>query len=92
VMKRQHLKQELYRQFGGTKQERTAVARMAMDLVDSGHLRDDLGSQPTVSQLCGHLSDAPDAYSLTERWNWWIGSLEIAFGGYLDFRLREDMQ
>ncbi len=89
---RQQLEQELFRRFGGTDEQRRAVARQATDLLDSEQLIEDLGTQPTVPQLCNHLADAPDGYALPERWNWWIGSLELAFGGYLEFRLHEPLE
>lgn len=84
---KEQLESEFARRFDGSEANRVAVARQASDLLDSKQLIDDLGTQPTTEQLCEHLSDAPDGYTLAERWNWWIGSLELAFGGYLEFRL-----
>jgi len=80
------------RQFDDSEAKRVAVARQAGDLLDSKQLIDDLGTQPTPEQLCEHLSDAPDGYTLAERWNWWIGSLELAFGGYLEFRVHGESE
>ena len=28
---------------------------------------------------------APDDHGLVERWNWWMGALELAYGGYRQF-------
>jgi len=32
-----------------------------------------------------HLGDAPDGSSLVERWNWWLGALDAAYGDYYDY-------
>jgi hypothetical protein len=35
-----------------------------------------------------HLGDAPDDSSLVDRWNWWLGALDVAYGGYDEFTVR----
>ncbi len=64
-----------------------AVARAAGDLADSGRYQEDVGADLTVDHVIEELQDAPDDHDLVERWNWWIGSLELAYGGYDQFRV-----
>lgn len=73
--------------FGGTPAERRVVARQARDLADSGALERDRGHAPTVETLVADLADAPSG-GPADRWNWWIGSLEVAYGGYEPFAVR----
>jgi hypothetical protein len=68
-----------------TVDERRVVARAAGDLADSRQYREDAGSAIGPQTLVEELADAPDEHSLVERWNWWIGSLEAAYGGYRAF-------
>jgi hypothetical protein len=63
------------------------VVRQAMDLNESGQYRADTGTELTVAELLEHIADAPDD-GLVERWNWWVGSLELAYGGYAEFEVR----
>ena len=72
--------------FGGTAPERRAVARTAGDLADAGKLEADLGAELTTAFVLEHLSDAPEG-SPAERWNWWMGALDVAYGGYGRFRV-----
>jgi hypothetical protein len=74
--------------FGGTDAQRRVVARQARDLADSGQLAADRGVEPTVDSVIDDMADAPDDCDLVERWNWWIGSLETAYGGYERFSVR----
>ncbi len=74
--------------FDGTDAERRVVARQATDLADSGKLASDRGESPTVEDVIADLEDAPDDHDLIERWNWWLGSLETAYGGYERFTVR----
>jgi len=68
--------------------ERRAVVRAARDLTDAGRLTADRGTSPTAETVVAELADAPDGASLAERWNWWIGALELAYGaGYAEFRI-----
>ncbi|MFT4880422.1 MAG: hypothetical protein ACI9HI_000417 [Salinirussus sp.] len=67
-----------------------AVSRQARDLADSGRVAEDLGFELTVDAAVSNLRDAPDDHTLVERWNWWVGALDLSHGGYLRFRVRED--
>ncbi|NKE36665.1 hypothetical protein GWG54_12715 [Natronococcus sp. JC468] len=73
--------------FGGTSGGARVVARQAADLADDGRYRDDTGIPLTDDVVVDELADAPDG-GPPERWNWWMGSLEIAFGGYEPFGVR----
>jgi len=61
------------------------VARAAGDLTDSGAYQADVGADIDETVVVSELRDAPDDCDLIERWNWWIGSLELAYGGYERF-------
>jgi hypothetical protein len=73
--------------FGGSDAERRVVARQARDLADSGKLAADRGEPLTVATVVEELSDAPRG-GPAERWNWWLGSLTLAYGGYEPFGVR----
>ncbi len=75
-------------EFGGTAAERRAIVRSARDLADSGKPSRDRGHALTVPDIIRHLSDAPDDSSLLNRWNWWMGALDVAYGGYDYFTVR----
>lgn len=62
--------------------ERRVVVRAAVDLRDSGHYRETAGRELTPELIVSELRDAPDEHGLAERWNWWMGALELAYGGY----------
>lgn len=85
-----HLRQA----FGGTPGERRAVARAACDLADSGRYRDDHGANLSPQTVVRELADAPGENQggheagVADRWNWWVGSLELAHGGYAEFQVR----
>jgi hypothetical protein len=87
-MDRKRLEKALEAEFGGTEAERRAVARAARDLADSGKPSHDRGHALTVPGVIDHLGDAPDGSSLVERWNWWLGALDAAYGGYDYFTVR----
>jgi hypothetical protein len=74
--------------FEGSKTARRLVTRQAADLLASGRLETDLGIEPTIETVVRNMTDAPDGHGLIERWNWWVGALEFAYGGYLQFRVR----
>lgn len=74
--------------FGGDESERRTVARTARDLDDSGRYAADAGIELTPEHVVVQLADAPDG-GPAERWNWWLGSLEIAYGGYAEFQIRQ---
>lgn len=73
--------------FGGGAGERRAVARQARDLADSGRYADDFDAELTPATVLDELADAPGG-GPAERWNWWLGSLELSHGGYAEFRVR----
>lgn len=73
--------------FGGNSAERRTVARQAVDLADSGEYHRDSGRQLTVELIVDELADAPEG-SPAERWNWWMGVLSFAYGGYEQFAVR----
>lgn len=67
--------------------ERRVVVRAACDLADDGRAAADRGRPLTVEEVVENLRDAPDE-SLPARWNWWLGALEVAYGGYEPFQVR----
>jgi hypothetical protein len=73
--------------FGGDPEERRAVARHARDLADSGRYEADSDVPLTPEHVVVQLADAPEG-GPAERWNWWLGALEFAYGGYTEFTLR----
>ncbi|SFH02604.1 hypothetical protein SAMN04488063_3611 [Halopelagius inordinatus] len=78
---------ELERAFDGRERERTVVARQARDLADSGKPEEDRGEPLTVAEVVRQMGDAPEGSSVSDRWNWWLGSLEAAYGGYREFQV-----
>ena len=78
----------LERAFGGTGAERRVVVRQARDLADDGRADRDRGAPLTVEEIVSNLDDAPADATLPERWNWWLGALEVAYGGYAEFQVR----
>ncbi|MFB6172772.1 MAG: hypothetical protein ABEJ23_09580 [Haloarculaceae archaeon] len=87
-MDRTELERELTEAFEGDDATLRVVSRQARDLADSGKYEADQGADLTVDVVVSNLSDAPDDAPLAERWNWWIGSLDIAHGGYEPFRVQ----
>lgn len=82
--------EELHEQlgrFGGTDAERRAVARQARDMADAGVLERDEGYTLTVERVLDELDDAPEG-SPADRWNWWLGALEVSHGDYERFQVR----
>ena len=73
--------------FAGSDAERRVVVRQAVDLADSGQVTEDRGEPLTVEEVVGNLKDAPDG-SVASRWNWWLGALDVAYGGYEAFQVR----
>ena len=67
------------------------VSRQARDLAESARVAEDLGFEVTAKTVVSNLQDAPDGHTLAERWNWWVGALDLSHGGYLRFRVREDV-
>jgi hypothetical protein len=77
----------LAERFGGTDAERRVVVRQAVDLADSGRAARDRGTALTVAEVVANLAEAPAGDSLPSRWNWWMGALEVAHGGYAEFQV-----
>jgi hypothetical protein len=89
MIDRERLDRALERAFDGGTGERRAVVRAAGDLADSGRLADDRGTALTVETVVRELADAPDDASVSERWNWWVGALAVAYGdAYAQFGVR----
>jgi len=88
---RERLERELAEEFGGDRKTLRAVSRQTRDLADSGRIDDDFGHQLTVETVVDNLGDAPDDHDLVERWNWWVGSLDLSHGGYRRFHVRPDV-
>ena len=87
-------RQELQRVLSGTFDDAGAaavVARQAGDMADGGQFDADFGGELTVETVVENLQDAPAEYSLAERWNWWLGALDISHGGYSRFSVRPDV-
>lgn len=82
------LESTLRTEFDATDWEAHVVARQARDLADSGQIAADFDYELTAAVVVSNLRDAPAEYSLIERWNWWLGSLELSHGGYEQFRIR----
>jgi hypothetical protein len=74
--------------FAGGDEERRVVVRQALDLAASGKAARDRGVALTVEEIVRNLDDAPDG-SVADRWNWWLGALEVAYGGYEPFQVRQ---
>lgn len=88
-MNRELLDLRLQKTFGGTPDERRIVVRQAGDLHDSGRYVETHEAELAVDVIVANLADAPDEYGLVERWNWWVGALDLAYGGYGEFRIRQ---
>ena len=90
-MDRQRLESELADRYDADEDARRVVARQAQDLHDSGRISDDFGFDLTADDVLANLADAPDGHSLIERWNWWMGALDMSHGGYERFHVRPDI-
>lgn len=88
---RERLEDALREEFGADETTLRAVSRQARDLADSGLVAEDFDFEVSVETVIDNLQDAPEGYSVTERWNWWVGSLNLAMGGYRRFRVRPDV-
>ena len=73
--------------FDGTPAERRVVARQARDLADAGLVERDRDDPLTVDVVLDELAGAPSG-GPAARWNWWVGALEVAHGGYERFAVR----
>lgn len=74
-------------EFGGKPGEQRVVARQAVDLHDAGVYEDDTDTELTTDAIIDHLADAPEG-TPANRWNWWMGALDAAYGGYERFTVR----
>ncbi|MCU4926170.1 hypothetical protein OB905_09270 [Halobacteria archaeon AArc-dxtr1] len=81
------LEERLRAEFGGSRGASRVVARQARTLADAGRYERDTGVELTSAIVIEELADAPDG-APPERWNWWLGALEIAYGGYEEFSVR----
>ena len=81
------LELRLQREFGGTRGQARVVVRQAVDLADAGRYEADVGATLTNDVVIEELSDAPSG-TPADRWNWWMGALEVAYGGYEQFAIR----
>lgn len=88
-MNRELLSIRLEKVFGAATAERRVVVRQAGDLHDSGKYRADHDARLTVDVIIANLSEAPADYDLVERWNWWIGAMELAHEGYQPFLIHQ---
>lgn len=83
----ERLETRLREEYGGSSGEVRVVVRQAVDLADSGRYAATTGGPLTTDLVIDELADAPEG-TAADRWNWWIGSLEIAYGGYDRFGIR----
>lgn len=74
-------------EFGSNSAGQRVVARQARDLSDSGQYEAHMGRELTATVVVENLRDAPESLALPEKWNWWMGALELAYGGYDRFRV-----
>ncbi len=81
------LELRLRREFGGTRGESRVVVRQAVDLAESRQYEADVGAELTNDLVISELEDAPNG-TPADRWNWWIGSLEVAYTGYGRFGIQ----
>jgi hypothetical protein len=87
---RARLEAALRETFAPTPGALRVVVRQATDLAESDQYEADTGRPLTADEVLEHLRDAPDREpSLVDRWNWWVGSLEFAYGGYGEFAVRQ---
>lgn len=88
-MDRDALDAALAAAFGAAPAERRVVVRQALDLADAGRWAETHEGEPlTVDQVVAELEQAPSGEGLADRWNWWLGSLELAYGGFERFAVR----
>ncbi len=87
IMDSKRLERALTAEFDPNADELRVVVRQACDLADSGKIARDRGHELTVEDIVANLRDAPKHSSLSQRWNWWLGALETAYGGYAEFRI-----
>ena len=74
--------------FDSAAADRRVVVRQATDLAAIGKAEADRGVALSVDDIVDNLQDAPDGTDLVDRWNWWLGALDIAYGGYQQFTVQ----
>jgi hypothetical protein len=84
---RARLEAALREAFAPAPGELRVVVRQTTDLADSGRYEADAGRPLTADAVIEGLEDAPEE-GLVERWNWWVSSLEFAYGDYAEFGVR----
>ena len=83
-----HLDDALQAAFDSTTADRRVVVRQATDLAAVDKPNADRGVALTVDDIVDNLQDAPDGADLVDRWNWWLGALDLAYGGYQQFTVQ----
>ncbi|RJX44760.1 hypothetical protein DM826_01225 [Halonotius aquaticus] len=83
-----HLDDALREAFDSPAADRRVVVRQATDLAAVGKPEADRGVALSVDDIVDNLQDAPDGADLVDRWNWWLGALELAYGGYQHFTVQ----
>ncbi|THE65303.1 hypothetical protein D8Y22_08915 [Salinadaptatus halalkaliphilus] len=84
----ERLEDRLHEEFDGSRGEARVVVRQAVDLADSSQYEAHVGAPLTTDVILEELADAPSG-TPADRWNWWIGSLELAYGEYERFGIRQ---
>lgn len=74
--------------FDSAAADRRVVVRQATDLAAAGKAEADRGVALSIAGIVDNLQDAPDGADLVDRWNWWLGALELAYGGYQQFTVQ----
>jgi len=87
-MNRELLDVRLEKAFGATAEARRVVVRQAGDLHDSGRYIETHDVELTAECVVDNLADAPADHGVIERWNWWMGALDLAHEEYDRFRIR----
>lgn len=87
-MNRELLDIRLRKAFDPGPDERRVVVRQAGDLHDSGRYAETHDRELSAETVVANLRDAPEEYGLIERWNWWIGALDLAHEEYEQFLIR----
>lgn len=90
-MDSQQLRERLIDRFDADRTVARTVAREATDMADSGGYDRDFQAPLTVEAVVENMADAPAGFTLAERWNWWIRSLDLSHGGYQRFHVRRDV-
>ena len=91
-MDRTELERALREAFDADERVLPVVSRQARDMADAEQFDADFDAELTVQTVVRNLDDAPAGYSLVERWNWWLGALDLSHGGYARFSVRPDIE